>query len=315
MNMKPKDRKIDIMGIVNITDDSYYRDSRCMDEGGNADIPKVLGRIGQMIREGATIIDIGACSTRPGSEPVGEENEWKRLEPVLAAVWRTFPEIPVSVDTYWASVVSNAFSLLTGIIRRNMTEDGSCGIESVTEAAKRRLIVNDISSGEEDSGMLPLVGKLGLTYIAMHKRGTPLTMQNLCEYDDIIEDILAYFHQFSKKAESAGIRDWILDPGFGFAKTISQNYSLMRGLDRFAEERFTSGEPDSDGAENSGTRHRILVGVSRKSMIYKKFGITPEESLPQTQVLHLAALQKGADILRVHDVAEAARTAELYKLL
>ena len=159
-------------------------------------------------------------------------------------------------------------------------------------------IVNDISAGEDDPNMLPTVGRLGLEYVAMHKKGTPQTMQNLCRYIDVTAEVLEYFNVFADKAEKAGIKDWILDPGFGFAKTIDQNYSLLADLGQF-----------------TALGYRILVGVSRKSMIYKLLGITPEESLPQTQVLHLAALERGADILRVHDVAEAARTVQVYRQL
>lgn len=272
--MKDRNRKIDIMGIVNITDNSYFAESRSLGEDGNADIGKVVEKVGRMISEGASIIDIGACSTRPGSEPVGEEEEWRRLKPVLEAVRAAFPGITVSIDTYWASVVKKSWALIGDFI------------------------VNDISAGEDDPEMLGTVGRLGLRYIAMHKRGTPATMQSLCEYGDVTEDIVEYFRDFARKASDAGIKDWILDPGFGFAKTIDQNYQLLRELDRF-----------------SVYGRRILVGMSRKSMIYRLFGITPEESLPATQVLHMKALQLGADILRVHDVAEAARTVELYRRL
>lgn len=272
--MTDRNRKIDIMGIVNITDNSYFAESRSLGEDGNADIGKVVEKVGRMVAEGATIIDIGACSTRPGSEPVGEAEEWRRLKPVLEAVRAAFPEITVSIDTYWASVVKKSWTLIGDFI------------------------VNDISAGENDPEMLGTVGRLGLRYIAMHKRGTPATMQSLCEYGDVTEDIVEYFRDFARKASDAGIKDWILDPGFGFAKTIDQNYQLLRELDKF-----------------SASARRILVGMSRKSMIYKLFGITPEESLPATQVLHLKALQLGADILRVHDVAEAARTVELYRRL
>ena len=270
-----KNRKIEIMGIVNITDDSYFSASRCLGSDGRPDMDAVILRIGRLIGEGADIIDIGACSTRPGSDPVGEDEEWKRLCPVIREMKVSFPDTTLSVDTYWASVVRKVHDLWG------------------------RFIVNDISAGEDDPEMLNTVGSLGLPYAAMHKRGTPKTMQSLCDYGgDVTGEVLRYFAEFAEKAENAGIRDWILDPGFGFAKTVEQNYELLSGLDRF-----------------TAFGRKILVGISRKSMIYRKFGITPEESLPQTQVLHFAALQKGADILRVHDVAEAARTVELYRIL
>ncbi len=268
------ERNISIMGIVNITDDSFYQGSRF----SSADT--ALEKIGKMLEEGADIIDIGACSTRPGAEMVGPELEWKRLRPVLEVLMRLYPNTQVSVDTCWSAVVEKVHDLVGDFI------------------------VNDISAGEDDPGMLPVVGKLGLRYIAMHKRGTPRTMHEFTDYESVTEDVVAYFNRFSEKAAANGIKSWVLDPGFGFAKSIDQNYQMLRELDRFREVRCgDESVPD------------ILVGVSRKSMIYKMFDITPEESLPQTQVLHLVALQKGADILRVHDVAEARRTVDLYHIL
>ena len=267
-------RKIDIMGIVNLTDDSYFADSRCCD-GDSA-----IERVEQLLKEGADIIDVGACSTRPGSLPVGEEKEWERLEPFLKAVGARFPDIRLSIDTYWSSVVRKAYATIG------------------------EFIVNDISAGQEDEKMLSTVGELGLPYVAMHMRGNSMTMQELTEYTSVVDDVLEYFKAFSAKAAECGVKDWILDPGFGFAKTIDQNYQLLRGLNVFS---------DIECAD--GARPRILVGVSRKSMIYKKFCITPDEALPATQVLHLKALLSGADILRVHDVAEANRTVELYRTL
>ena len=263
-----KDREIKIMGIVNLTEDSYFAQSRCQD------VEAALERAGRLISEGADIIDIGACSTRPGSLPVGEEEEWNRLKPVLLAVRKEYPSVTISIDTCWSSVVRKAYDLI-----------GS-------------FIINDISAGEDDPKMLETVGGLGLTYVAMHKRGTPLTMQSMTDYEDVTEDVVRYFDIFSVKASQAGIKDWILDPGFGFAKTIDQNYELMRNISRLK----SAGRP-------------VLVGVSRKSMIYKRFGITPEDALPATQVLHMHALCNGADILRVHDVAEARRTVGIYKAL
>ena len=256
------------MGVVNLTDDSYFAASRC------ADVDHAVSRVGRLIDEGASIIDIGACSTRPGSQPVGAVEEWRRLGPVLEAVRWTFPQARISIDTYWSEVVSRAYDLIGDFI------------------------VNDISAGEDDPQMLPLVGSLGLTYVAMHKRGTPEVMQTLTDYSDVVGDVLTYFNQFTQKALQFGIKDWVLDPGFGFAKTIEQNYQLLSRLDEFK----ALGRP-------------VLVGVSRKSMVYKYFNISPEESLSATQVLHLRALQLGANILRVHDVAETARTISLYRLL
>jgi dihydropteroate synthase len=240
------------------------------------DVPEVVKTVRNMLDEGATIIDFGACSSRPGSEPVGPEEEWKRLEPVLREVREMWPSLEISIDTNWSSVVSRAYDLIG------------------------KFIVNDISAGEDDPQMLPLVGRLGLRFIAMHKRGDSRTMQTMTDYDDVVDDVIAYFEEFAVKAAQNGVKDWILDPGFGFAKTVSQNYQMMRNLRRFRR------------PYSSCERPKILVGVSRKSMIYKPLDITAEEALPQTQVLHLKALQEGADMLRVHDVAEAKRTVEVY---
>ena len=261
--MKPK---IQLLGIVNLTDDSYYAPSRA------ASCEAFMNRVRQMAAEGADIIDIGACSTRPGSQPVGAEEEWRRLKPALEALRSEFPELPVSIDTYWASVVEKTYDLIGPFM------------------------VNDISAGAYDAEMLPLVGRLGLPYIAMHLRGTPETMQSMTDYPQgVTAEVLRYFKAFAKKAAKAGVRDWILDPGFGFAKTVEQNWTLLRELDRLQVLQMP-----------------ILVGVSRKSMIYKRFGITPEEALPATQVAHLLALQRGATWLRVHDVAEARRTVAVF---
>ena len=282
-------RHIDIMGIVNLTDDSYFSESRCGTDPRQAR-RAAMARISDLIDEGADIIDLGACSTRSGSLPVGPEEEWRRLGPVLKAVVASFPEIRVSIDTIYSEVVANAY----GVMASAMGE----------EWARRSLIVNDISAGEDDPLMLETVAGLGLEYIAMHKRGTSVTMQQLTDYNDVVAEVKAYFDDFAVRAQEHGLTRWILDPGFGFAKTLEQNYELMRSLNLFSECGSTDGE-----------RRGILVGVSRKSMIYKLFGMSPEEVLPETQVLHLRALQNGADILRVHDVAEAVRTVALYRLL
>ena len=259
-------RNVQILGIVNLTDDSYYAPSRA------ASCEAFLERVRQMVAEGADVVDIGACSTRPGSQAVGAEEEWRRLEPALAALRGEFPDLRVSIDTYWASVVERVYDRIGPFI------------------------VNDISAGAYDAAMLPLVGRLGLPYIAMHMRGTPETMQSLTDYPKgVTAEVLRYFKAFAKKAAKAGVSNWILDPGFGFAKTVEQNWTLLEELDQL-----------------QALQMPILVGVSRKSMIYKRFGITPEASLPATQVAHYMALQRGATWLRVHDVAEARRTVEIF---
>ena len=256
-----------ILGIVNLTDDSYYAPSRALSR------ESFMDRVGKMVAEGMDVVDIGACSTRPGSMPVGADEEWRRLEPALNALREAFPELPVSIDTYWASVVARVY-------------DGF-----------GPFIVNDISAGAYDPAMLPLVGRLGIPYIAMHLRGTPETMQSFTDYPDgVTTEVLRYFEAFARRAADAGIQDWILDPGFGFAKTVSQNWTLLEEMGRL-----------------HALGREILVGVSRKSMIYKRFGITPEEALPATQVAHYMALEHGATWLRVHDVAEAKRTISIFE--
>lgn len=269
--MKAK-RKIDVMGIVNLTDDSFYAGSRCSS-------PEVaIGIIGKMVEEGADIVDIGACSTRPGAAIVSEAHEWDRLRPVLELLRSSFPALRVSIDTFRSSIVERAHDIIGDFI------------------------VNDISAGEDDASMLDVVGSLGLEYIAMHKRGTPMTMQSMTDYQDITADVHQYFISFSRRAEEAGINKWILDPGFGFAKTLEQNYQLLAGL-------------SSLRGQYGNHTPRILVGVSRKSMIYKPLDILPEDSLPATQAVNMAALINGADILRVHDIKEARQTITLYNML
>lgn len=250
------------MGIININDDSFFSGSRVHTSG------EVLDRIRQMVSEGADILDFGACSTRPGSTPITLEQEWEGISIALSALKKidspqgSAPTI--SVDTFRSEIV-----------RRTYDQIG-------------HFIVNDISAGEDDPQMLLTVGELGLDYVAMHKRGTPATMQQHCDYADLVGEITDYFREFDLRAAQAGIGKWILDPGFGFSKTIDQNYQLLEELDKFKV-----------------LGKEILVGISRKSFIYKKLGITPEEALPATTALHRKAIALGANILRVHDVAAA----------
>ena len=253
---------VHIMGIVNLTEDSFYAGSRT----AAAD---ALSRSQKMWADGATVVDLGACSTRPGAPQPSLEEEWARLEPALREMEGQCPAI--SIDTYRSEIVRRAYEVIGPFM------------------------VNDISAGQLDPEMLPTVGRLGLPYVAMHMRGTPQTMQQFTQYKDLLEDIKAYFRDFELKAADAGIADWLLDPGFGFSKTLEQNWELLRRLEELQE-----------------LERPILVGVSRKSMIYKLLGISPEESLSATQVVHFAALERGATWLRVHDVAEAARTAQLW---
>ena len=260
---------VKVMGIVNITPDSFYCGSRNMDAEGNVLIDKAVKRAADMVANGAGYIDIGACSTRPGSESVDAEHEWKRLKAVLKPLREVVPQdVKISIDTFRWDIIS-----------RTLNEIGE-------------VTVNDISAGEDDPQMLSGVASNSLEYIAMHKKGIPSDMQSRCNYESgVTTAVMDYFREFSRKADRLGISDWILDPGFGFAKTVEQNYELLDHLGEFK----TFGRP-------------ILVGISRKSMIYKPLGLSPEapEVLARTTELHRRAIAAGASILRVHDVSHAA---------
>lgn len=259
---------VKIMGIVNITPDSFYSDSRNMDTDGKVLTDKAVKRVVDMVKQGAGYIDIGACSTRPGSESVDAEHEWKRLKAVLKPIREVVPrDVKISIDTFRWDIIS-----------RTLDEIGE-------------VTVNDISAGEDDALMLGGVAANSLEYIAMHKKGIPSDMQSRCDYESgVTAAVMDYFREFSKKADRLGISNWILDPGFGFAKTVEQNYELLGHLSDFK----VFGRP-------------ILVGISRKSMIYKPLGLNPEapEVLARTTELHRQAIASGASILRVHDVADA----------
>ncbi|MBR5396571.1 MAG: dihydropteroate synthase [Bacteroidales bacterium] len=265
-------RNIRIMGIVNITGDSFFAGSRMLASDGRLDEAVFRRRVEGMLVEGADILDFGACSTRPGSEPVSEEEEWSRLEPALRIIAREYPEICLSVDTFRPGIVQKVYDLAGGFI------------------------VNDISGGCD--AMWELLGELKLPYVAMHMRGTPATMSGLTDYPDgVTAAVMDFFEGIRTKAEEHGVEDWILDPGFGFAKTVEQNWQLLREMSVFQ----TFGRP-------------VLAGLSRKSFLYKPLGITPGEALPATGVANFIALRNGADILRVHDVKEARETVRLYGL-
>ena len=259
-----------VMAIINVTPDSFYANSRIESVEG------LCHRIESVIAEGATIVDIGGYSSRPGAKEVSVEEEWQRVSMGLEAVRRVNAGVVVSVDTFRAEVV-----------RRAVAEYGD-------------IIVNDISAGELDDEMLEVVAKNKLPYIAMHMRGTPKTMQSMTDYEDgVVVGVIDYFRRRIDELHKAGICSIVLDPGFGFAKDAVQNFELLKGLGKLRE----LGYP-------------ILVGVSRKSMIYRTLDITPEESLPGSLALAWEALQGGEAILRVHDVAETVqvmRLAEKYK--
>ena len=265
-------RNIRIMGIVNITGDSFFAGSRMLASDGRLDEAVFRRRVEGMLGEGADILDFGACSTRPGSESVSEEEEWSRLEPALRIIARDYPGICLSVDTFRPGIVRKVHDLVGGFI------------------------VNDISGG--CGAMWELLGELKVPYVAMHMRGTPATMSGLTDYPDgVTAAVMDFFEGIRAKAEEHGVEDWILDPGFGFAKTVEQNWQLLREMSVFQ----TFGRP-------------VLAGLSRKSFLYKPLGITPEEALPATMAANFMALRNGADILRVHDVKEARETVRLYGL-
>lgn len=250
------------MGILNATPDSYFAASRAMTEKAAAE------RAETMAMESASYIDVGACSTRPGAELVSLEEEWRRLKRVLPAIRSAIPsEVRISIDSFRWGIIERCLDLIGEVV------------------------VNDISAGEDDNQMLPMCGELSLKYVAMHKRGIPSDMQSRCDYGNVTEAVVEYFREFSNKASEYGIEDWILDPGFGFAKTAEQCRELLDNLSAFKE-----------------FERPILVGISRKSMIYKPMGLTPdsEKTLELTQEMHRKAVLSGASILRVHDVASAA---------
>ena len=256
------------MAIVNATPDSFYSSSRTQSQ------KSVAERVERVLTEGATIIDIGGYSSRPNAEDVSVEEEWSRVEMAIAATREVSSEVAISVDTFRAEVV-----------RRAVAQFGE-------------VIVNDIMAGEGDDAMLATVAELGVPYIAMHMRGTPQTMQKQTEYGNVVVDVMSELDERLQAIKKAGIglERVALDPGFGFAKTVEQNYELLAGLHKLKE----LGQP-------------LLVGVSRKSMIYKPLGITPDEALAATQVVHWEALRQGATLLRVHDVREAVETIKLYE--
>lgn len=278
-----------VMGIININQESFYQKSRCVS------MNELETRMQTMLSEGVDIIDIGGCSTRPGSTPVSMEQEWEYLKEPLKFIakeylsggnaglnqtifqtnggWNT-----ISIDTFHAEIVRRVYDTIGDFI------------------------VNDISAGEDDNQMLKTVGELRLPYIAMHKRGTPDTMQQLCDYPNgVVNEVIRYFIEFDKKAKEHGIKEYIIDPGFGFAKTIEQNYQLLGGIAKIKKEI----------AGITGEECRLLAGLSRKGMIWKLLNITPEEALCGTVALHLQALLQGADIIRVHDVKEGVQCVKM----
>ena len=256
-----------VMAIVNVTDDSFYKESRC-----SADVV-IATAVKMAVENGASIIDIGGYSSRPMACEVPVEEEWRRVEQGLRVARGISADVALSVDTFRAEVA-----------RRALEGFGP-------------LIINDISAGEADAAMADVVAEYDVPYVAMHMRGTPATMQSLTEYPEgVVSEVLAYFHKRVAWLRERGIREIILDPGFGFSKSLEQNYELLSGVHCLTE----LGCP-------------VLVGVSRKSMIYRALGVTPDAALNGTTALHWEALRQGASILRVHDVREAQQTIRLFE--
>lgn len=255
-----------VMGILNVTPDSFF------DGGKYKTEKKVLKRAEDILEQGGSIIDIGALSTQPGADAISTKEEIDRLLPAVKAVKKNFPNAFISIDTYrsWVAL--------------KVIEDcGPC-------------MVNDVSGGNFDPHMFDTVGKLGVPYILMHMQGTPLKMQENPEYEDIIREISLFFTERVKQLTKAGVKDVIIDPGFGFGKTLEHNYELLNRLDSFKVFQLP-----------------LLVGVSRKSMIYKLLKSNPEEALNGTSVVNTLALMGGTDILRVHDVKEAVEAVRIFE--
>ena len=253
-----------VMGILNVTPDSFYAGSRAETE------QDIVRRLHQIVDEGASIVDIGAYSSRPSADEVSIKEEMKRLRTGLKLVRKHRPEAIVSVDTFRADVAKMC-------------------VEEYGVA-----IINDISAGQMDKDMFTTIARLGIPYIIMHMKGTPQDMQDNPQYDHFLKEIFFYFSEKVQKLRDLGVKDIIIDPGFGFGKTLEHNYELMNHLEEFSLFELP-----------------LLVGVSRKSMIYKLLGITPEEALNGTTILNTIALMKGANILRVHDVKSAVESVRI----
>ncbi len=254
-----------VMGILNITPDSFYDGGKLENEEA------IVAQAGRMLEEGASILDVGGQSTRPGAEQVPLEEEIQRVVTSIKAILQEFPQAIISVDTFQSGVV----------------------LEAVKAGAS---IVNDISGGQLDAKMFETVASLKVPYILMHTRGTPQTMKSLTNYDNLVLDLLDYFQARLMELQDLGVNDVVIDLGFGFAKTLDQNYELLGKLSQF----HVLGSP-------------ILTGVSRKSMIYKLLDSSPQEALNGTTALHILALQQGSRILRVHDVNEAVEAVKIWE--
>lgn len=256
-----------IMGILNTTPNSFY------DGGSSQSMDLILDKVEKYLSEGADILDIGGYSTKPGAEEVSEQEEIDRTAPVIEAISTKYPETIISVDTFRGNVAREAVNVGASII-------------------------NDVSGWELDENMFSAITDLNVPYILMHMKGTPQTMQNEPEYNDVTLEVNEYFAKKIAQLKAAKVKDIILDPGFGFAKTLEHNYELFSKMEALGFGEFP-----------------LLVGISRKSMIYKLVDSTPQEALNGTSVLNIVALQKGAKILRVHDVKAAKETLQIYNAL
>ncbi|MBI1342783.1 MAG: dihydropteroate synthase [Terrimonas sp.] len=253
-----------VMGIINVTPDSFYEKSR------SPVTEAALAQAEKFVHESVDIVDIGGQSTRPGSEPLDAEEELARVLPVITAIHQQYPDLIISIDTYFALVAKTA------------VEAGAS-------------IVNDISAGRFDPAMLPTVAGLGVPYILMHMKGTPRDMQQQAHFTDLTMEVLDFFTTQINKLEKMGIMDIIIDPGFGFAKTAEQNFALLHDLPVF-----------------SMLKRPVLMGISRKSTVYKTLGVSPEDALNGTTVLNTIGLMNGASLLRVHDVKAAKEAVILW---
>ncbi len=256
-----------VMGILNLTPDSFS------DGGRYNESDKALAQAEKMLAEGASILDIGGYSSRPGAQDIRPEEELARIEAITVAIMSRFPEAIISIDTFRAAVA------------QRMLEAGVH-------------IINDISAGDLDPAMMPTVARFGAPYIMMHMKGNPQNMQSKASYGDVVEEVWDYFIHKIEQARAHGIVDLIVDPGFGFGKKWQHNYQLLHRLEHFQQLQLP-----------------LLAGISRKSMLYKLLGTTPDDVLPYTTALHLKALEKGAKILRVHDVKEAMNMCKIYTFM
>jgi len=256
-----------VMGIINVTPDSFY------DGGATTLEHQIIKQATQMLDQGATILDVGGYSSRPGATDISEQQEIDRVIPAIKAIIEAFPKALISIDSFRSNVVKQA------------VKAGAC-------------IANDISAGKLDPKMIETIGDLQIPYCMMHMRGTPQTMKSLKDYKNITKEVLFYFSERVAAARAYNINDIIIDPGFGFAKTTHQNFELLNHLELFESLDIP-----------------LLAGVSRKSMVYKTLDITPKQALNGTTALHMVALQKGASILRVHDVQPAIECIKLFEQL